>query len=706
MRELSFKTMRFKNFLRFGEKFTEIDFSGLDGLSVIMGENGRGKSTIFDAFSFVTTGKPVRKLMPGKLVNNFNKKNMVVILDLEKGDEEARIIRGQKPGLVKFYVKPKGDERDIEKFEEFDRTLPSPSETSKEIEKYLGFDTDLLRFTIINSTRVPTFFQSDSSVQKAVTESLFTFNLLSDVAEKSKLIRQKLNVSCETEMARLMERKVGFENYQGLLVSLEQRINDWESQNTNKINKLREEIEVLNEINFEEAEQLLVEVEEYEKEVSVLASNVRNFETTYNHHVSSKAKCETALTTLNMRRDELAKVDLEEAKARNEEISEVNRTIAEFDAVVNEIEKARLDLKKEIMKAQKKVDECKDINCPTCGQEWPDAESMKKNQELLEGELQSLTSDMELLNNSLEDAKSSRGEIVVPPVIMRESDIIRAESDIEGIDDQIKAATLAFEDASKEEMVTKEALENERLSLSEKMKEVEKVKERVQFSRKEISDLMATKAMNEKSLEKVLQETNPHMESLKELQNNIPEEPDFTAVDAMKKEIAHREFLESSLNRKDSPIRKVILSKYIPYLNDRMSHYLKALGLPYTVVFNDDLSADIDDFGESVDPGALSGGEEERVSMALNWAFRDVFEEINGIRIKFSGIDERLDSGLDAGGAVDSMGILTEMCLKRGRNIAVVTHKNELEEYADRTIRVTREGRFSQIEIENNARTA
>lgn len=56
-----FKKLRWKNLLSTGNVFTEIDLCGKD-TTLIVGQNGAGKSTILDALAFALFGKPFRKI--------------------------------------------------------------------------------------------------------------------------------------------------------------------------------------------------------------------------------------------------------------------------------------------------------------------------------------------------------------------------------------------------------------------------------------------------------------------------------------------------------------------------------------------------------------------------------------------------------------------------------------------------------------------
>ena len=58
---IKFKVIRWKNFLSTGAQFTEISFTR-SPTTLIVGENGAGKSTVLDALCFVLFNKPFRNI--------------------------------------------------------------------------------------------------------------------------------------------------------------------------------------------------------------------------------------------------------------------------------------------------------------------------------------------------------------------------------------------------------------------------------------------------------------------------------------------------------------------------------------------------------------------------------------------------------------------------------------------------------------------
>lgn len=99
---LRFNRIKWKNFLSTGNIFTEINFDA-PGTTLIVGDNGAGKSTILDALTFSLFGKTFRNINKPQLVNSVNRKELVVELEFSIQSNQYKIIRGIKPNLFEVY---------------------------------------------------------------------------------------------------------------------------------------------------------------------------------------------------------------------------------------------------------------------------------------------------------------------------------------------------------------------------------------------------------------------------------------------------------------------------------------------------------------------------------------------------------------------------------------------------------------------------
>ena len=97
-----FKKIRWKNLLSTGNIFTELDLLE-NKTTLIVGENGAGKSTILDALSFGLFNKPFRKINKPQLLNSITKKDLVVEIEFQINQNNYKVVRGIKPNIFELY---------------------------------------------------------------------------------------------------------------------------------------------------------------------------------------------------------------------------------------------------------------------------------------------------------------------------------------------------------------------------------------------------------------------------------------------------------------------------------------------------------------------------------------------------------------------------------------------------------------------------
>ena len=97
-----FKKLRYQNLLSTGNQFTEIDLNRTKS-TLIVGENGAGKSTFIEALTFALYGKPFRNINKPQLINAITNKNLLVELEFTVGKRDYMIRRGIKPTVFEIY---------------------------------------------------------------------------------------------------------------------------------------------------------------------------------------------------------------------------------------------------------------------------------------------------------------------------------------------------------------------------------------------------------------------------------------------------------------------------------------------------------------------------------------------------------------------------------------------------------------------------
>jgi DNA repair exonuclease SbcCD ATPase subunit len=192
---------------------------------------------------------------------------------------------------------------------------------------------------------------------------------------------------------------------------------------------------------------------------------------------------------------------------------------------------------------------------------------------------------------------------------------------------------------------------------------------------------------------------NPYLDQADSLQSTV-QEVNHDHLNLLVKGREHQEFLLKLLTNKDSFIRKRIIDQNLAYLNSRLNDYLDKLGLPHSVKFLNDLTTEISLLGQDLDFDNLSRGERTRLILGLSWSFRDIFENMNqAINLLF--VDELLDSGLDPAGLEGSVAVLKRMERERGKNVFVISHREELITRVSNVLSVIKENSFTSFSYDH-----
>lgn len=195
-----FKTVRWKNLLSTGNVFTEVKLNQSSS-TLIIGENGSGKSTFVEAISFALYGKPFRKINKPLLVNSINNKNLIVEIEFSIGKKEYFIRRGLKPAVFEILV---------------DGVLLNQEAASKDYQEIL--EKNILRLThksfsqiitLGSSTFVP-FMQLPAASRREFIEDLLDIQIFStmNILLKDRVQKNKDDIAACATRVSLCEQKI------------------------------------------------------------------------------------------------------------------------------------------------------------------------------------------------------------------------------------------------------------------------------------------------------------------------------------------------------------------------------------------------------------------------------------------------------------------------------------------------------------------
>ena len=181
-----FKTLKYRNFLSTGDKWTEIDFLS-HKTTLVVGHNGAGKSTMLDALSFSLFGKAHRNISKPQLVNSINNKGCVVEVTFKALGSDFRVVRGIKPNKFEIW---KGSE------------MLNESSHSKEYQRILEQNIIKLnhksfhQIVVLGSSSFIPFMQLSAQNRRDVIEDLLDINVFSKMngllKEKNGLLKENI----------------------------------------------------------------------------------------------------------------------------------------------------------------------------------------------------------------------------------------------------------------------------------------------------------------------------------------------------------------------------------------------------------------------------------------------------------------------------------------------------------------------------------
>jgi len=405
------------------------------------------------------------------------------------------------------------------------------------------------------------------------------------------------------------------------------------------ITMLSERADRIKELNKQTKDEITQEefriraVIEANKRIEEQIENLKRKQTLWgNKHDEDIQKLTDALASLQ-------KINIEEEIRAHREHTAWDQKRKDFNDLSGAVSRAKLDLQREektVSKLTKEIETLQSHTCHTCGQEFHDS----KHEEVLSTKQHELTEaktkceEHSALVSELQLAIDEIGALGKPPKTFydREEDAIHHRSTLDNLQRQIEDKT---------------------------------------------------------------NEVDPYGEQIEEMRNQALQTVEYDTLNELTRLQDHQDFLLKLLTNKDSFIRKKIIEQNLSYLNVRLTHYLDRMGLPHTVVFQNDLTVSIEELGRELDFDNLSRGERNRLILSMAWAFRDVFESLyTPINVLF--IDEMIDNGLDTQGVENSLALLKQMSRERHKSIWLVSHRDELASRVENILKVVKTGGFTE----------
>ena len=267
--------MRWKNLLSTGNYFTEIKLDNNTN-TLVVGENGSGKSTMLDALCFGLFGKAFRNVNKPNLLNSINSKDCIVEVEFNTNNKSYKIVRGIKPNKFEIYC---------------DGELLNQDAAARDYQEYLEkfiLKLNYKSFTqivILGSASFVPFMQLSSSDRRAIIEDLLDIQIFSTM---NGLLRDRLSNNKDVVIQSKSEIELTQQRYdlqdkhiKGLKQNNEDKVTEYVSEiriNTSTIQTLHGEIANLSS-QVETNQNLVAEktlVEDKVKKITKLESRIES----------------------------------------------------------------------------------------------------------------------------------------------------------------------------------------------------------------------------------------------------------------------------------------------------------------------------------------------------------------------------------------------------------------------------------------------
>ena len=722
------------------EPESEIDIENASSSLSEKPSNGSGKSSILSALNYVIFGESIaNKIKKSNLVNKINKKNLEVSLEFEKDGTQYRIERGRSPEYLRFFVNGE------------DLAQGENKDTQEDINKAIGMSPDLFYQICLMTASAPTFMEMNAAGQREIIEQLLGVQILTDKAEKLKEKVKEVKQIIATEEVRLATVKSAndeiIKRNEIQKADYQNKLNEYETNRNKKVEEYEKGYKVLAEVDIEKE----IENHKFNESVNQIIADNAKITSDKNENTKKLDSLNINLTNIKNSLESLSKINIEEEIKKHKEIEsiqeknkEVSTKILEESNKLNDVDRQLIEVSHTLTNlAQQNIgitNETKQLNekiesenkiikdneenlkkienntCPTCGAKLTGEntklsekynESIKVSNEKISGFRNQITENdnklkeikdridvQKKLESSITENKTTiskgitelQGKIIkdLPSVYYKDiKDVYEHQNKINLLNSEIEKTNKDIEEINKviAGLVVKPV--------------PEKVKTFYETMQQAMVHSETMKNMQEQ-IDKIKKEENPYTELLKKCEKVELMPYDESLKKSSEDDLNHLDFLVKLLTNKDSFVRKKIVEQNLAYLNLKIKNYLQMMGSLHVVIFNPDLSFDITKFGESFDFAGLSRGEKTSVILALNFAFRDLYELINEpINVMF--VDELIDNGLDKYSASNVISILQKYS-EQNKNIFVVSHRKDIQARMNRILTVVMELGFSEIQ--------
>lgn len=621
---MKFRSMRFKNFLSFGDDEQTIHFIANDVVLILGnnyqtgGSNGAGKSVILNAITWAIYGRTTKLLAADEVVNNITDRDAVVSLEFTIGNQYILITRSRK-------LDGKKNKHKLElTVDGVNKTLANMADTQILIDNLIKINfRSFISSIMFSQDRVFNFSEATQVKRKEIIENVLQVDNLSiyekliknEIADyKARYDQQYYSSQAKKDLAKSL--LVNIQDYLGSCKLKSKTL-------ANKIKELNAKLAQLQKIDVGSEKEKYKENERIEKQITAISAQLDTW------HVKS--------TTTKKDIAKLAK----EKKLAEENF---NNAAKDFNKVKKEIDSAEQN--KEI--------------CPVCeNQIRPDRFEKYINDKKCEYDRHKKDRvKYELALNKL----GSTATKAIEKDTQLDNTINKLNNDLGKQKTKVKHTLVTLKELEhiveqQNDLISQASTLGEQKKHIMDLKYIENIKTQIKDAKKTVKEILA---------------------DLERIQDDID----------------HYNFWAVAFSKGENTIRSFLVNKIIDFINSRINHYL---GMFFTeevdFVLDREMDHTIRKNRKDISLAQLSGGESQRLNLAIAFSLFDLVKVNLGNDINIIWLDEVLDRNLDENGITALLKIIEDL-KEKGNGVYVISHKDTFKSYFDNTIVVykTEEG--------------
>ena len=695
------RSIELVNFLSHGDNTISLN----PGITVFMGHNGSGKSSVIDGLTFALFGKHTRPNNKELVKYGESKGQASVEFSINGKDYKAtRNLTAKGALTARFYDITDGKEDLIA---EGERAQLGNDTMSNAIESTIGLDFEKIKIaSIVQQGELEKIIKAKPKEFKELLNSIITIDKLDDANTAMKEVREQFRTHVKSEFGyddedmdivskNISDFEKDIEESEPLIEKLELEKTEKEkiiSELKQKIEKLRAQESMINQLEtrktemFEYARQKIVDIGDKNEEIE---GKIQECEHSFSI-ISNSGELESQIREGKTELDKIAK-----------DILEFSNKQSKLDANVSLAEKLKL----------------KDGKCPVCDSEVDhlneifQIEHIKYETNLIRDSITKLEQKQNKieqknveLERTVEEQRDAKATLKANNVNGK-SDITKLKEELES---GIKHCEIVSNSLKTKQIVQLASIDMHAKQLSEN---ISKLEEQTQgFDQKIFSNLKGELDSNQYSLRRIDTDYGATTARLDSAKKGLEESTSvLKELEIAREYVLRLEKIQETVYKVDGPVAKSLRSWALNTISQNASRYLGMLNTKINKIQLQEDTRKIDIIckrgSTKYDLGSLSGGERVTVAIALRLGMAHLLESS---RLNFMIMDEPTNF-LDAEHKIELVNVLTQLSSMKKLDsetplqLLIITHDTEIFENAeiDNIYRFSKVGDETRIEFQN-----